>query len=163
MNEPAFSALEPPTTRPRGTGTVSPGASSPVRSQLAGWPGPAARIVAASVSSGGKPAGWSAPASRSSTRRPAPASPAARTQPEGPAPTTRTSHSSAIEADRRGEVEAAHLSRRGAREVPHAVDRLGPLRRAEPFPGPRLQVRWFRRPDVGREDALAPLLVRDPE
>ena len=44
-NEPALRALDPPTTRPRGTGTVRPGKSSPRRSQFAGWPGAAAAIV----------------------------------------------------------------------------------------------------------------------
>src|SRR3954452_5525218 len=135
MKEAALRALEPPTTRPRGTCAVRPGISSADRSQFAGWPEAAARIVAGAPDSGGKPpgSGWSAPASSSSTRRPASARRAATTQPDVPAPTTTTSHPSSIgQAEHPGEVEPAHLAGGGAWEVVEPVHRLGAFRGAEP-------------------------------
>src|SRR4051812_9354429 len=153
MNEPALSALDPPTTRPRGTGTVSPPVSSPVRAQFAGCPGTAARIVAASRSSGGKSAGWawSAPASSSSTRRPASASRAASAQPDVPAPTTTTSHSGSatvgttLQTQHSGEVEPPHLAGRGAGQLVEPVQALGPLGRAQPVARPGAEVVRLRR------------------
>src|SRR3954452_9407396 len=166
MNEPAFSALDPPTTRPRGTGTVSPEVSSPVSSQLAGCPGTAARMVAASRISAGKCTGtaWSAPASSSSTRRPASDNRAASAQPAVPAPTTTTSQASVtVEPEDPGQIEAAHLSGGGARQVVEPVHGLGPLGRRPALPRPDGQVGRLRRTDVGGDHPLPPLLVGHPE
>src|SRR3954452_21478332 len=135
MNEPAFSALAPPTTRPRGTGTVSPEVSSPVSSQLAGCPGTAARIVAASRISAGESARcpWSAPASSSSPRRPASDNRASSAQPAVPAPTTTTSQASVtVEPEDPGQIEAAHLAGGGALQVVEPVQGLGPPGRRQP-------------------------------
>src|SRR3954447_3119763 len=166
MNDPALSALDPPATRPRGTGTVSPSVSSPVSAQFAGCPGAAASIVPASRISAGKSPGraWSAPASRRRTRRPASASRAASAQPDVPAPTTTTSQSrSATETQHPGQVQPAHLAGGGPRQVVEPVQGLGPLGRRQPLPRPGTEVARLGGADVGSHHPLAPLLVRKAE
>src|SRR3954452_8382071 len=97
-------------------------------------------MAAASRNTGGKSSGrtWSAPASSSSTRRPASASRAASAQPDVPAPTTTTSHSGSatVEPGPLGEVEPAPLAGGRAGQVVEPVQALRPLGRAEPLAGP---------------------------
>src|SRR4051795_13661449 len=160
-------ALDPPTTRPRGTRTVRSPVMTAGRSQLAGCPGAAASSVAASRSSRGKSSGrgWSAPASSSTTRRPASASRAARAHPEDPAPTITRSCSGSVttEPQHPRQVQPPDLAGGGPRQLAHRVQLLGPLGGSEPFAGPGPQLLPWRRPDVGSDHPLPPVLVGDTE
>ena len=166
----ALSALEPPTTRPRCTGTRRSAVSSASRCQAAGSPGTAAAMRAGSRSSAGKSArGVVLPRLEQQHARPGVGEAAGQRAAGRAGPHDDDVLLGQVEHQPPSSPSASGRSSR--RTLPVDVrgsssSRCRPLGRLAGDSRSRAQAPssvGIRRPDVGRDHPLAPLLVGQPE